>query len=320
MTVYYELLDKGPPSRRRLVFFAIVSVFLTLLAIANLSAYKVYIKEGNKSKDNSAQYKFSVDEDLNEIAGGVSSTRVLHMDVLIVDVDPIKQQIRLNVKLTRVGAFEFTNATAPTMLLGSFKSIPVTFNSFFMDVESVVQVDGDINRYPFDNYSADIPFTATMGDVLVLGQDAKMLDFSMNAYGAIQNWRFEMAFEKSPTLPVILLELKIKRSPTTKGFSMFIIIIMWLLSLAAVAVTFQVVVRQRDAAPPLLGMLVSLLFAMPAVRNTQPNVPPIGTLADVVGLFFNMFLVALSSILAMWSWVMQGKWPEPPKTTVTDKA
>lgn len=36
----------------------------------------------------------------------------------------------------------------------------------------------------------------------------------------------------------------------------------------------------------MIGAAAALLFAVPIVRNIQPNVPPIGTLSDVIGSFF----------------------------------
>ncbi len=49
--------------------------------------------------------------------------------------------------------------------------------------------------------------------------------------------------------------------------------------------------------PPTLAVAGGLLFGLPALRNTQPAAPPIGTAADVYGFFWNMILVALSGML-----------------------
>jgi hypothetical protein len=55
----------------------------------------------------------------------------------------------------------------------------------------------------------------------------------------------------------------------------------------------HVLLRPREPAPPTVGLSVALLFALPAVRNTQPEVPPIGAAVDVLGFFWNMSLTAL---------------------------
>jgi len=304
---YYHFLDGGGRRRHHCLIAGITLAFATFLAIASFSSYRFYIKEGYRSRESAAVYNTKVDEDVNVVGG----QHLLGIEVSFEDVDPIRGVVKINSQLTRSTA-EQGNLTGVFLLLGSPVSVPLSENSLMMDKETSFAVDGDVNRYPFDHYSAEIPFSATQGDVLKDGNQAKKIDYTIVAYGGMQNWRFQMQFEERNDLPIVMLAVDISRSPTTKGFSLFIVILMWMLSLAAVAVTFEVVVRQREASPPLLGMMVGLLFAMPAVRNTQPSVPPIGTLSDVVGLFFNMALVALSAICSMMSWVISGPIPTPP--------
>lgn len=114
------------------------------------------------------------------------------------------------------------------------------------------------------------------------------------------------------TLGHIEWNIDVHRSVTIRLFSIFVVVLMWLLSLAAAAIGLQVVVRDREVAPPLMGSMISLLFALPALRNIQPMVPPIGTLADVIGLFFNMALIALTAIVLMIKWVTQMPTPDRP--------
>jgi len=310
---YYHFLDGGGRRRRNYILAMLSLSFAVLLAVTSFASYKFYIKEGYRSKESAAVYNTKVDEDVNILG----AEHQLGIEVSFEDVDPIRGIVKINSQLTRnTPAGEQSNLTDVYLLLGAPVSIPLSESSLMLDKETSFAVDGDVNRYPFDRYNAEIPFTATQGDVLKLGRGAKKVDFTIVAYGAMQNWRFAMQFEERQDLPLVMLVVNISRSPTTKGFSVFIVILMWMLSLAAVAVTFEVVVRQREASPPLLGMMVGLLFAMPAVRNTQPSVPPIGTLSDVVGLFFNMALVALSAICSMLSWVMSGPNPKPSPANI----
>jgi hypothetical protein len=51
--------------------------------------------------------------------------------------------------------------------------------------------------------------------------------------------------------------------------------------------------RPREPVPPTIGFSIGLLFALPAMRNTQPEVPPIGVAVDVLGFFWNMSITAL---------------------------
>jgi len=149
---------------------------------------------------------------------------------------------------------------------------------------------------------------------VVANPTAQRLPFGAFAFSSMQSFRFNLTFRESPTTSIVYLDLSVKRPPTTKGFAIFVVIVMWLLTLGVMVATFQVVFRQREVAPPLIGVLVALLFALPAVRNTQPAAPPIGTLLDTVSLFWNMMLVALCAITLMITWVFQGPRPEAPKS------
>ena len=166
-------------------------------------------------------------------------------------------------------------------------------------------------EYPLDVYTVDLPYAATIGDP-ILNANAKSLPWTAYAYGAMHNYRFNLTFSQDKSNSVVTLTIVVKRAPTTIVFSVFIVLLMWFLSMSAFIIAFQARFRMRDVPAPLLAVFVSLLFALPAMRNTQPAVPPIGTLLDSVSLFWNMFLVAVSCIMVMFVYVEQGPEPKPP--------
>ena len=57
------------------------------------------------------------------------------------------------------------------------------------------------------------------------------------------------------------------------------------------------------------------MFALPAVRNTQPDSPPIGMTLDVGGFFFNMAIIAFAAFLAMLNYIVRYR-REKPKEAV----
>jgi hypothetical protein len=74
------------------------------------------------------------------------------------------------------------------------------------------------------------------------------------------------------------------RTKSTRFFSIFIVILMWLLSGMVLALSIDhTFIRPCEPVPPTIGFVVSMLFALPAVRNTQPEMPPIGVAVDVLG-------------------------------------
>ncbi|KAI8926398.1 hypothetical protein BC831DRAFT_229063 [Entophlyctis helioformis] len=52
-----------------------------------------------------------------------------------------------------------------------------------------------------------------------------------------------------------------------------------------------------------MAVATALLFALPALRNSQPGAPPIGCTADVAGFFWNMLITGLA---CECKWFMAG--------------
>ena len=49
------------------------------------------------------------------------------------------------------------------------------------------------------------------------------------------------------------------------------------------------------------ALSVALLFALPFVRDVQPDVPKVGIVIDITGYFFNMICVALATVISLVS-------------------
>jgi hypothetical protein len=71
---------------------------------------------------------------------------------------------------------------------------------------------------------------------------------------------------------------------------------MWVLSLTILTLSATIWFRERKVEPPIISLCASLMFALPAIRNTQPGAPIIGCTADVGGFFWNMALVSFAGM------------------------
>jgi hypothetical protein len=119
----------------------------------------------------------------------------------------------------------------------------------------------------------------------------------MKQTGTLQGWKLsykitEFGSGGHGSNPDNYLKLSItaSRSTTTLAFSMLLFLVMWLLSFGAFMLTVCYITFEF-LEPPLIAILGTMLFALPAVRNTQPGVPPIGCILDVAGLFWNMVIL-----------------------------
>lgn len=89
------------------------------------------------------------------------------------------------------------------------------------------------------------------------------------------------------------------RGFSTKLYAMMILIIMWVLSLSTVLISAYVWFFDMKIEGVLIAVTSSLLFSLPAMRNTQAAAPPIGCTLDTAGFFWNMALVGWSVFLLL---------------------
>ncbi|KAJ3215064.1 hypothetical protein HDU67_000844 [Dinochytrium kinnereticum] len=165
---------------------------------------------------------------------------------------------------------------------------------------------GDLNQYPFDKFESnnlivygtyfESRTNATIKLPIGIGMEAALLSYSvdvpvMKQYG--QDGKN------------VLVKIAVTRSITTKFFSMMVISIMWTLSLLSLTLSTTLWLRDRKVEPPTLGLTTGLIFALPSLRNSQPNIPPIGCLADVVALFWTVSIATISVSLLYINYIIK---------------
>jgi hypothetical protein len=165
--------------------------------------------------------------------------------------------------------------------------------------------DGDNDRYPFDVYTHEVEMYAIefANATQIAEGDVTYVPLAVIFGGAIQGWTITSKMLTGTLKTDVLVSVSMTRSITTQFFSIFVITLMWLLSLSILSLTVSLYVRKRKVEPPMLALSVALLFAMPAIRNVQPGVPPIGITIDAVGFFWNMSIIAICAILLTWNYI-----------------
>jgi len=309
---YYAFLDANR-GRRNVIFLSLYVAFFALIGALLFGSYSAYGAEGRRSRDTVAAYNATVNDDgelvQNTTAGSPSYD--LLMQIAVLDFDPIRGVLKLNTKIMREPPAPGKTAVNGSLLLGSWKTVAFSSKAAAVDQDTSALAEGDPSKYPFDVFSADLPFAATASDVM-LDVNTPSLLWGAVAYAQMQSFRFAFQFNKATDSDIVMLSIDISRPPSTKVFSLFVVVLMWFLTIATVTITFQVFLRDRDIAPNLLSAQASLLFAMPSVRNTQPGAPPIGTMLDSLSLFWNMCIIASCAIYTMFQYVRQGKEPVRP--------
>ena len=170
-------------------------------------------------------------------------------------------------------------------------------------VEAIVDLyEGDPMDYPFDKHEAELSFFFEPAGAGAEGS----IPVNLELHGAVNGLSIEAAFAKEHTDDRVVVDLSISRASTTLFFSTFIMFAMWMLTLGVIFLVFRVYRGERKIEISMFSFLGALLFAFPALRNSQPGTPPIGTLSDFIAFFWAEVLIALSLLAVVIRWATRG--------------
>lgn len=128
---------------------------------------------------------------------------------------------------------------------------------------------------------------------------------SVDFYGSIAGYRIEAAKTPESDDEYVGIDMKISRSGTVVFFSVFVMILMWGVTLAVLFLVLSIFLRGRKIEIAMFSFLAALLFAFAAVRNSQPAVPPIGTFSDFVSFFWAEVILALCLLSIIFAWLFR---------------
>ena len=168
-------------------------------------------------------------------------------------------------------------------------------------VEAVVEIyEGEPMDYPFDKHEAELNFSfAAPG-----GGEAVPVAVEMR--GAVAGLRLDTEYAKENAPDHAVIDISVARASTAIFFSTFIMLAMWLLVIAVLFLVFRVFAGHRKIEISMFSFLGALLFAFPALRNSQPGTPPIGTLSDFIAFFWAEVIIALSLLAVVLRWLIRG--------------
>ncbi|KAJ1923695.1 hypothetical protein IWQ60_005721 [Tieghemiomyces parasiticus] len=251
-----------------------------------------YLREGGRS-----------DTPLNILAD--ETPDYISLTVIVQQADLPGHQLALYVAATPMGRFNTARKELATNLTGNFgfKTVQYAAGSLMPSNTLTIPALGSPRLYPFDEYTSALRIGFTFTD----GGKAPV-PIRVNMYGSVQTLDFDIDVTLAPDLPQTLdIVIATGRTKTTLFFALFISIISWALSLTLLILAFQVVVSRRDIPAPLLVLGITLLFSLPALRSSQPGIPALGCASDMLAYFWNLFIVALSSVSIILTWVLRWK-------------
>jgi hypothetical protein len=286
-------MDEQPKSKTTLI---VAVVLLLIFAGAYFFVLSAYKSEG----ENRAAFLEADTQKAGENRIDVSAR--------IVTADPVKGDVLVRLEFTPRGALasgeggalardlELYVASATGKNLHEFKK-----GKRMNPVEAIVEIyEGEPMDYPFDEHSAELSFAFQAAG----GNESVPAAVEMR--GSVAGLRIDTEYAEENTPERAVIDVTIERASTARFFSIFIMIAMWALTFGVLCLVFRVFAGQRKIEISMFSFLGALLFAFPALRNSQPGTPPIGTLSDFLAFFWAEVIIALSLLSVVLRWIIRG--------------
>jgi hypothetical protein len=200
-------------------------------------------------------------------------------------------------------------------------------------IEAVFPLNGELNRYPFDRYDATIRLLMTTparktqpqtsivpentepgaieGDHLAIGatalQQSITIPLTITVSASTPGIKFEGNISRESSLKVAGIELKIRRADNVIAVSVLVMILMAGLALSLLAMVLKAMTSGPNVDLVPLSLSISLIFGLPALRNIQPGVPPVGAFGDYVSFIWAENIVGMSAIIIIWTWLRHSR-------------
>jgi Domain of unknown function (DUF4436) len=197
-------------------------------------------------------------------------------------------------------------------------------------VEAVINMyGGSTTDYPFDDYDAfvELYFTRPKADekkkpdggeskTETPAPDADKKDeaadpdevpLSVDFYGSIAGYKITSEKSKDSDGDYVGIDVGVERSGTVKFFSMFVAVLMWVLTISVLFMVLSLVFRGRKPELAMFSFMAALLFAFYTVRNSQPNVPPVGVYSDFFAFFWAEIILGCCLITGLITWLLRSQ-------------
>jgi hypothetical protein len=114
---------------------------------------------------------------------------------------------------------------------------------------------------------------------------------------------------KGVDIEIQAYDIHIIRTYTIYFFCFFISAVTWGLTILALNIVIDCMFFNREIPPNLLSIGIKMLFAMPTLRRTQPDIPGIGYSIDFLCFIWCEILIGIAACMMLYSWLLKWKVP-----------
>ncbi|KAJ9088699.1 hypothetical protein DSO57_1020609 [Entomophthora muscae] len=281
----------------------LIVIGIALFCAIVVPVYHSYRREGLKG---GSHFEYPTYE-------GPSDQVALHFNLL--NMDPVARKADFLVQVDLMGRLQDGDGalTKNLTLNMRFKQLKFmahqTIEPFTMTVPFT---EGTVRDYPLEFFVAEFPITIR-GDSYIpfhatFDGLSQLFKIRFNAFLASESLQ-EMTLQQIMPRPDVIILVTLQRPPTTLMICAFMAALMWVLAIAMANLAWDGVIYRREIPPPLLSIGIAMLFALPTLRNSQPGVPAMGCLIDMLGFFWSIVLISISASALIFNYVLGWKPP-----------
>lgn len=170
-------------------------------------------------------------------------------------------------------------------------SVKVPAGEALSGVEQHFSLDGAVTDFPFDRYTAYLSLN-------IEDADGHTVPITVNVESTDAFFKVSPYYDEEQH-DYLNVDLKVQRSPPTKVFGVFIMILMLGLSFAAAVLAYFLVRNRQGLQYSAYSVMGALLFAMVPLRNAVPGSPPIGSVIDFMAFFIAEAVISAALITSV---------------------
>jgi hypothetical protein len=260
------------------------------------------------------------------------------INVRVTSIDPPQGLLHERVRLIPMGRFaqdKTTPASDLKLLINSAsgkQAVVFPKGERIVPIEFTSLLSGNQNRYPFDRYTTDIELVITspaekkaeplpadnldentdpLATTLIVGASdldrSETVPIKENFTASIPGVKFNGTIAQDDTYKLMRTNVAMRRANNVISVSVMVMVIMFGLALSVVGMVLHVNASPGEINLLPLSLCVTLIFGLPALRNIQPGVPPIGGFSDYLSFIWAETMVAISAIALAWTWILRSK-------------